>query len=108
MTYSKLETSIRSVLAVAGLSAMAGVGYAQQPPDSVQSDAYANTAMGLNALLDLSVPSGEENTAAGAYALENNTTASHNSAYGWAALYDNSTGTYNTAFGAGALEWNTT
>ena len=55
---------------------VAGLAYATQPPDVVNSDSSNNTAMGTNALLGLSTGTG--NTAAGAGALQNNSTGTAN------------------------------
>jgi hypothetical protein len=66
---------------------------AQQPPDSVASDACSNTAMGGRAL----------------FANQNGTdcvTSGYNTAAGYESLYYNTTGQSNTAFGAFALNAN--
>jgi endosialidase-like protein len=77
---------------------------AQQPPDSVMSDASNNTAMGENALLHNNNDEGSsDNTAAGASALINNTTGISNTALGSNALVGNTGGNENTAVGYGAL-----
>ena len=60
----------------------------------------ANTGVGFAAL---SANGGTYNTATGAYALENNTTASGNTADGYAALISNTIGTQDTAVGYQAL-----
>jgi len=60
----------------------------------------ANTGVGFAALR---ANGGTYNTATGAYALENNTTASGNTADGYAALVTNTTGTQDTAVGYQAL-----
>ena len=98
--------------------AIAGTVYGQQPPDSVASDAYGNTAMGKSALLNLEDPSsgntaagynalisnqtGYNNTAVGSASLSSNV-ASNNTALGYQALEENGIGTANTAVGGEAL-----
>jgi hypothetical protein len=77
--------------------AVAGTAFAQQPPDVVNSDAYFNTAMGTNALLNLTPISGPPyygyfNTASGYQALYSNTTGEGNTADGFEALGFNTTG----------------
>lgn len=94
-----------SILIVA-LAAMAQSAYGQQPPDVVASDSSNNTAMGTDALLNLS--GGYDNTGSGAFALENNTTGYYNTAVGYGTLRANTTGFQNTASGVGALNANTT
>jgi hypothetical protein len=83
---------------------------AQQPPDVVQSDGNYNTAMGTDALFDLSAGGGvgDDNTASGAFALYGNTSGFYNTALGSNALNKNKTGYYNTASGAYALNQNAT
>ena len=94
--------------------------YAAQPPDSVQSDALFNTAMGTGALQSfvgdvccntaagfdaLYLNSeGEENTAFGTETLLANQTGSGNTAVGTSALLRNVSGSANTALGNGALQ----
>lgn len=80
--------------------------HAQQPPDVVQSDKYANTAMGTSALYSL-MSGASSNTAAGYLALRDNTLGSFNSAYGNSTLSFNTVGNGNTGIGAGALEYTT-
>jgi len=81
---------------------------AQQPPDTVKSDRTANTAMGIDALLHVVVVEGGTwNTAAGAFALENDSTGNLNTALGAYAMQDNTNGYLNTASGAEALRFNT-
>ena len=88
------------------LAAMASPVIAQQPPDIVQSDSNANTAMGSNALS--SNTTGKWNTASGASVLLRNTTGSGNTASGVNALTSNTGGSGNTATGVSALTSNTT
>ena len=112
-----------SVMLTTALVAIVGIAYAAQPPNVVTSDGSNNTAMGTNALLNLT--NGSENTATGYNALLNNTTGYQNtamgsntlranttgyfnSATGFTALYSNTSGSYNTADGAYALFYNTT
>jgi hypothetical protein len=101
-----MHTNSRSTLvAAAALCFGASLTYAAQPPDTVKSDSSANTAMGTDALLELTT--GADNTAAGAFSLFLNQTGSYNTAFGVAALFEN-TGANNTAVGAFALEDNGT
>ncbi|HSY96635.1 MAG TPA: tail fiber domain-containing protein [Steroidobacteraceae bacterium] len=97
---SKISTVVIGVLAVLSTSA-----FAAQPPDVVVSDAQQNTAMGTDALLNLTT--GNSNTAAGEFTLSNDTTGSSNTAAGYFALYSNTTGSTNTAFGESALKFST-
>lgn len=124
---------LRGILVLSGLSSMAGASHAAQPPDTVTSDSFGNTAMGGNALLSLPTPSpctaapwagcynnaagyfalsanttGHMNSAFGSYALQLNTTGYYNTATGSFALFSNSSGYYNTAVGSGSLGHNTT
>ena len=95
-----------SLLLFALLIAMSNIGYSAQPPDVVESDGNANTAMGSMALSNLT--DGFANTASGYAALFANTTGYDNAATGYAALNSNTTGTENTATGSLALVSNTT
>jgi hypothetical protein len=97
-------------LGLIGALAVAGAAYGQQPPDVVVSDANANTAMGTDALLQVtpSGSGGSQNTAAGYQALYANTTGHGNTAVGVYALNLNSAGVANSAFGTGTLINNTT
>ena len=112
-----------SVMLIAALVATVGIAYAAQPPHVVESDASYNTAMGTNALLNLTIGSnntatgrnallndtdGYQNTAMGSEALAGNTTGYFNNAIGYGALYTNTSGHFNTADGAYALFNNTT
>jgi hypothetical protein len=93
-----------AIVLFAASVAMAQSAYGQQPPDSVTSDGFGNTAMGSNALLDLSTAGDTgENTAAGYYSLSANISGSQNSAFGSWTLYFNTTGYGNTASGDHAL-----
>ena len=95
-----------SVVLATALVAVVGIAYAAQPPHVVVSDASGNTAMGTQALLNLS--SGVQNTAAGYSALQSNTTGSYNTAAGTYALVSNTEGSANTGAGYGTLYSNTT
>jgi Chaperone of endosialidase len=95
-----------SMVLISALVAIVGIAYAAQPPNVVASDNAGNTAMGTNALLNLT--DGTYNTASGSYALYSNTTGSSNTADGLYALVANTTGSYNTAAGFYALAANTT
>jgi hypothetical protein len=96
---------ILQLIMTAALAASAAPAQSGQPPDVVGSDAASNTAMGGNALLNLT--SGIANTAAGAGALFSNTTGGNNTAFGAAALHANSAGELNVAVGYQALFGNT-
>jgi hypothetical protein len=108
-----------SVLIIAALmTALSARG--QQPPDVVTSDGNFNTAMGSDALLD--VTKGSRNTAAGDGVLQAHSTGYRDTALGYDALssgtddFENtatgvqalfsSIGTQSTAFGAQALYLN--
>jgi hypothetical protein len=99
-----------SALSVTALLA-AGTAYGQQPPDVVASDGSWNTAMGTEALLSVTPNSclycGIENTAAGAYAMQSNTSGGGNVAVGFLAMQFNISGHNNTAVGDSALQGNT-
>jgi trimeric autotransporter adhesin len=88
------------------IAAVAEIAYGTQPPDVVSSDSSFNTAMGSNALLNLTV--GTYNTALGYAALYSNIGGNFNTAYGDYALTANDSGNYNTAAGFQALSSNTT
>jgi hypothetical protein len=100
---------LSSLLATAVLCA--GTAYGQQPPDVVASDGSWNTAMGTEALLSVTPNSclycGIENTAAGAYAMQSNTSGGGNVAVGFLAMQFNISGHNNTAVGDSALQGNT-
>ena len=85
----------------AALLAISSIALGDQPPNVVDSDSDFNTAMGTDALLNLTT--GNENTAAGFEALPSNTTGLPNTAFGLQALKSNTTGGRNTATGDGAL-----
>lgn len=86
------------------ISAMTTPALAQQPPDLVQSDTMANTAMGTAALQNIDLEeSGCHNTASGAYALYSDTSGSYNTGTGLSSLFSNISGSNNTATGAEAL-----
>jgi Chaperone of endosialidase len=93
-----------TVMLVFALSTVGGIVHATQPPDVVQSDGYGNTAMGTDALYDLTYGY-YYNTGAGYLALYVNQTGQYNTAFGAAALLEN-TASYNTAVGTFALEVN--
>jgi len=101
-------TKVSRFLTLTGLTAAVLLpAYAQQPPDSVVSDASLNTAMGTGALSVLDVPDGgASNTASGANALHFNTVGFQNVADGTNALYSNTQGTGNVAVGVNALQNN--
>jgi hypothetical protein len=94
----------RLLLTITGCVSVASLGYGAQPPDVVVSDSSGNTAMGTDALLNLS--GGSDNTAAGTFALAVNETGNDNSAFGFNALTSNVTGYNNTAIGRDALGGN--
>ncbi len=90
------------------ISAMATPALAQQPPDLVTSDSLENTAVGTDALLNLSDDeSGCHNTASGADALYSDTGGSYNTAIGFSSLFSNVAGNNNTAAGYESLYFNT-
>jgi hypothetical protein len=95
----KMSAILKWTMALALLS---GTVYAAQPPDVVGSDTEGNTAMGAEALHNLT--SGYYNTASGFNALFSNTTGSNNAATGAYALEYNTTGSNNTALGQFTLE----
>lgn len=91
------------------ISAMTTPALAQQPPDPVNSDSLANTAMGTDALLNVDLAeSGCHNTASGEDALYSDTSASYNTATGFSSLFSNISGDNNTAAGAESLYSNQT
>ena len=100
-----------AVLLTAQLAAI-GSAHGQQPPDVVQSDGSWNTAMGSSALQSVTPNSclycGIENTAAGAFAMEQDTSGGGNTAMGFLAMQFNAVGHNNTAVGDSALQGNTT
>jgi hypothetical protein len=71
--------------------------HAQQPPH-LNSDAYANTASGTNALIAISAGPGTGGTAQ----------ANNNSAFGDNALSTLTTGQWNTGIGSSSLQYNLT
>jgi hypothetical protein len=93
-------------LMMIGTIAVAGSAYAGQPPDVVKSDSASNTAMGEDALYNLS--GGSFNTAAGIYSLLSNSNGSGNAAFGNQSLQNNTTGSNNTAVGSDAMLGNET
>jgi endosialidase-like protein len=97
------------IVALSSISLRAG---AAQPPDSVNSDSYGNTATGTDALLNLPTSTqynySVDNTASGLNALHSNTTGANNTAYGANALFSNTVGKGNEAHGVNALYSNTT
>lgn len=99
-TTAKLRWIIATVL---GTSLNAN---ATQPPDVVQSDSHYNTAAGSYAIYNEST--GQLNTAIGYEALLDNSTGSSNTALGASALLANSGGSFNTATGNYALHLNST
>ena len=118
---------LRGILVLSGLSSMAGASHAAQPPDTVTSDNFGNTAIGRQCLVSLPTPApctaaswaellqqcrrryalsanttGHMNSAFGSYALQLNTTGYYNTATGSFELFSNTSGYYNTAVGSGA------
>jgi trimeric autotransporter adhesin len=104
--------NLRYLGVIGALTGISLCAEATQPPDSVSSDSYANTAMGTDALLNLPVSAAYNtsvgNTAAGDDALYNNSTGANNTAVGYMALFSNTTGKGNEAHGVNALYSNTT
>jgi hypothetical protein len=102
-----IQFNRHAAIVLAALMTVAQSAYAAQPPDVVNSDNSANTAMGTEALWALNeVGGGGSNTAAGAFALYSNSTGSNNTGIGTGVLYFNTTGTFNTALGSYSLWWN--
>ena len=103
-------SSRRAVAVVALVGTLAHSALAQQPPDVVKSDAFGDTAVGSDSLINLNTSSGEVygNTGLGFYTLKFNTTGSGNTASGEYALERTTTGAFNTASGYEALQLNTT
>jgi len=103
-------TSATIAAAAAGSDTCAGVdatiGGTCTPLTNSSSGNNDNTAAGAFALD--SNTTGGGNTAAGAFALDSNTTGGGNTAAGAFALEENTTGSNNTAAGVGALDSNTT
>jgi hypothetical protein len=117
--------NLRSRILAAALTIIVQSAHAQQPPDSVASDAYLNTASGTGALQNilpasggqqstafgysalLSDTTGYRNTAMGTFALTANTTGYGNAAFGYESLYTNTTGLHNTGTGSFTLHSNT-
>jgi trimeric autotransporter adhesin len=111
--------NMRSVNIAAALMILAQAANAQQPPDTITSDSFDNTAMGPSVLLN-NVPNtsggqigndgalGVASTGVGYVVLQANTSGSYNTGVGAFALYDNTTGHHNAALGYGALASNTT
>jgi hypothetical protein len=89
--------------ALVGMLAAASISLAQQPPDVVNSDSSGNTAMGSSAMAGCILTGCNENTAAGKYALESNTSGGSNVAVGYSSMSSNQTGTGNTAVGASSM-----
>jgi hypothetical protein len=105
MNYSTKNFAVLMLL----IGATATPALAQQPPDLVQSDSMANTAMGTSALQNIDLDeSGCHNTGSGAYALYSDTSGSYNTGTGLSALYSNISGDNNTASGAESLYSNLT
>jgi hypothetical protein len=117
------QIPILSAISFSALLAAAGTAYAQQPPDIVQSDAVANTAVGLLADAGgggeantavgqsaLQASGGQDgfNTALGAFAMFQNRSGSRNTAIGYTSLWANSSGHENVAVGLQSLNQNTT
>lgn len=100
-------SSVVVKLSTVGLLMISAAAWGTQPPDVVQSDNAANTAMGTNALLSLTSP-GSYNTAVGDGTLSANTAGVGNTATGAFALSENTTGFNNTGLGENALQQNTT
>src|SRR5208283_5064659 len=98
----------RALIAI--LVVIAESAYAQQPPDTVASDGFGNTASGTAALLTLEPTqtphAGSMNSAYGYATLTKNVSGNFNTAVGNGALYKN-TASDNTAVGGGALYNNT-
>ena len=81
--------------------ALTAQGQLSPPPDGNYSN--NNTAEGEDALFNLDISTGVNNTAVGFETLYSNNTGSENTANGAQALYSNYSGGGNTANGASAL-----
>jgi hypothetical protein len=102
-----MKTLYQSHLILISAFAVAGAAFGQPPPDPVTSDSLANTAMGTNTLLNVSLDeSGCHNTASGEDALYSDTSGSYNTATGFSSLFSNTTGSNNTASGYDSLYYN--
>ena len=100
---------LTKALMICALAVLGTPVFAQQPPDPVQSDGLANTAIGTNALLNVNLSeAGCHNTATGENAAYSDTSGSYNTATGFSALYLNTTGGNNTAIGYESLYSNST
>jgi hypothetical protein len=96
---------------IAVLIAIAETADATQPPDpNPSSDPQGNSAHGTSALANVipGTQSGNQNTAVGFQALQNDASGFSNTAAGWQALGSDTTGATNTAVGSSALAFNTT
>jgi trimeric autotransporter adhesin len=86
--------------------------FALSPPLQAQCPTFCdggiggNTAVGLNALANVTAPPGINNTAVGFNALSSNTVGLYNVAIGSGALRNNVDGDFNMAIGAEALNQN--
>jgi hypothetical protein len=98
-----MQFSTRLVISI-GAALGAVSAHATQPPDPVASDGYYNTAAGSYALYNES--NGTLNAALGYESLYRNTSGSLNTAVGGSALFGNTTGTNNVAAGSYALHLN--
>ena len=96
----------RSLILISVLVAIVQPALAVPPPNVVDSDGSGNTAMGTDALANLT--DGFSNTASGSEALRFNTTGGANTALGSLALRSNTSGANNTAVGRQALVLNDT
>ncbi len=77
-----------------------------QCPTFCDGGAGGNTALGVNALSNVTAPPGINNTAVGFNALSSNTTGFYNVAIGSGALENNVDGDFNMAIGAESLKQN--
>jgi hypothetical protein len=91
-----------------GALALATAADAQMPSGNDISDSHGNTGMGSGSLggtgsNTIATIGGYSNTAAGYFALSDNTDGDYNTATGFGALGSNESGSYNTAAGFNAL-----
>jgi hypothetical protein len=114
-----MQKSIQAFAFLTAALAVAGPAGATQPPDSVYSDSFDNTAMGSyvlsNVVPDLSGGAigtngalGAANTGVGYLALYADTSGAYNTGVGAFSLYSDTTGYLNTGVGYGTVAYTTT
>jgi Chaperone of endosialidase len=103
---TQITQLLTCVLAAMSCPAMAQTSFPGPWWNPVESDAYFNTAMGFQALINTETGA-NDNTATGYAALTGNLTGSDNTATGYLALATSTYGVENTATGSEALNSNT-